>query len=68
MRVYNQDTANYTKLQPHLSLPELEQRYHSATVETWAQDEIRTGLKPVLRRVWAQKAEPVTAVVAQQYQ
>lgn len=31
--------------------------YPEAVVETWAQDEARRGLKPVLRRVWAPRGQ-----------
>lgn len=39
-----------------------------ASVELWAMDEHRIGLKPILRRVWAEKGATVTASVAPRYQ
>jgi hypothetical protein len=38
-----------------------------ASVEVWAQDEGRFGLKPVLRRVWAPRGQRPIAESAQQY-
>ena len=37
-------------------------------MELWAEDEARLGLKPILRRVWAPKAERPVAVVRQRYE
>jgi len=45
------------------------QRAHpAATVESWAMDEHRLGLKPIFRRVWARRSRPVPAVVRPRYQ
>ena len=38
-----------------------------ATVELWATDEHRIGLKPLLRRVWAPKGQRPTAVVQHRF-
>jgi hypothetical protein len=39
-----------------------------ASVELWAMDEHRIGLKTVLRRIWAPKGATVKALVAQRYE
>jgi hypothetical protein len=39
-----------------------------ASVEVWAMDEHRIGLKPILRRVWAPKGSGVSAQVSPRYQ
>jgi hypothetical protein len=53
-------------------LPEqvaLVQHQHSqASVQLWAMDEHRIGLKPILRRVWAPKGATVHVPVAQRYE
>jgi transposase len=36
-----------------MKLEKLEEAYPKASVELWAEDEARLGLKPVVRRVWA---------------
>jgi transposase len=39
-----------------------------AAVETWAQDEARLGLQPVVRRVWAPRGQRPTAWVHPRYE
>jgi len=39
-----------------------------ASVEVWAQDEHRIGLKPILRRVWIPKGKRPLAAVRPRYQ
>ena len=39
-----------------------------ATVELWAEDEHRVGLKPILRRVWARRGQRPRAVVRPRYE
>jgi transposase len=41
--------------------------FPQATVELWATDEHRIGLKPLLRRVWAPKGQRPTAVVRHRF-
>jgi hypothetical protein len=39
-----------------------------ATVELWAEDEHRVGLKPILRRVWARRGQRPRALVRPRYE
>jgi hypothetical protein len=39
----------------------VQQAHPTATVELWAMDEHRVGLKPVLRRVWTRRGQPCRA-------
>ena len=41
--------------------------FPQATVELWATDEHRIGLKPLLRRVWAPQGQRPTAVVQHRF-
>lgn len=41
----------------------IQQQYPDADVEIWCEDEHRIGLQPVMRRVWAQAADPPIATV-----
>ncbi|HET6519319.1 MAG TPA: transposase [Geminicoccaceae bacterium] len=43
-------------------------RHPGAAVEVWACDEHRAGLKPVLRRVWAERGRRPVAVAEPRYQ
>jgi hypothetical protein len=41
----------------------IKQEHPQATIELWAQDEHRIGLKPLIRRVWAKQGQrPIVAV------
>jgi len=42
--------------------------YPEALVELWAEDEMRLGLKPVMRRVWAPKGQRPTAKIKRRYE
>ncbi len=42
--------------------------FSDARIEHWAMDEHRLGLLPVLRRVWAPRGQPVTALVEPRYE
>jgi len=44
------------------------QRRQERTVELWAMDEHRVGLKPILRRVWARKGERPVVLVRPRYE
>jgi transposase len=46
----------------------VQQVHPQASVELWAMDEHRIGLKPILRRVWARKGATVKAPVAPRYE
>lgn len=46
----------------------LKEKYPSAKVELWAEDEHRLGLKPVMRKVWSPVGERPTAVVHHRYE
>lgn len=46
----------------------LQQAHPHATVELWAEDEHRVGLKPILRRVWARRGQPPRARVHPRYE
>jgi len=46
----------------------VQHQHPHASVEPWAMDEHRIGLKPILRRVWAPKGATVKAPVAQRYE
>lgn len=46
----------------------MQHQHPQASVELWAMDEHRIGLKPILRRVWAPKGATVNAPVAQRYE
>lgn len=54
------------------SVPELVRTVHHLLppdqVEFWGMDEHRIGLKPILRRVWAQRGQRPTVVVHPRYQ
>ena len=54
------------------ALPEkvakLKEAYPEAEVQLWAEDEMRLGLKPVIRRVWAPKGRRPTARVRRRYE
>jgi transposase len=49
-------------------LKELEEAHPHSEVELWAEDEMRLGLKPVIRRVWAPRGERPVARVHQRYE
>jgi hypothetical protein len=46
----------------------LQAKYPEASIEVWAMDEHRLGLKPVQRRVWEQQAEQPIAAVKWRFQ
>lgn len=46
----------------------LQAEYPEASIEAWAMDEHRLGLKPVQWRVWAQQAEPPIAAFKWRFQ
>ncbi len=46
----------------------LAERYPKATVEVWAFDEHRLGLKPIIRKVWAPKGQRPIAAVNYRYE
>ena len=46
----------------------IQHAHPQASVEPWAMDEHRIGLKPILRRVWAPKGATVKAPVAPRYE
>jgi DDE superfamily endonuclease len=46
----------------------LQQAHPDASVELWAEDEHRVGLKPILRRVWARRGQRPRAVVHPRYE
>jgi hypothetical protein len=46
----------------------LQHAYPDATIELWAEDEHRVGLKPILRRVWARRGQRPRALVRPRYQ
>jgi hypothetical protein len=46
----------------------LQEAQPQATVEVWAEDEHRVGLKPILRRVWTRRGQRPRAVVRPRYQ
>ncbi len=46
----------------------MQQAFPLATVELWATDQHRTGLKPILRRVWVRKGSRPRVTVQQRYQ
>jgi hypothetical protein len=48
-------------------LAELQAEHPEAACETWAMDEHRLGLEPVLRRVWSQRGERPHAPVHHRY-
>lgn len=43
-------------------------QHPTATVELWAEDEARLGLKPILRRVWSPRGQRPIAVVKPRYE
>jgi transposase len=45
-----------------------QQAHPEATLELWAMDEHRVGLKPILRRVWAPRGQRPIAVVHPRYE
>jgi hypothetical protein len=45
----------------------LKKAHPEAQVELWTGDEIRLGLKPLIRRVWAPNARRPTAKVRRRY-
>jgi hypothetical protein len=47
---------------------ELKEAYPEAEVRLWAEDEMRLGLKPVIRRVWAPKGKRPVAKVKRRYE
>ncbi len=47
---------------------EIARQFPNATVEVWAFDEHRLGLKPILRKVWARGGERPIAVVNYRYE
>lgn len=62
-----QEQANFkANLQPHLE--QLQQQHPTATIEVWAFDEHRLGLKPILRAVWAPIGERPIARVHHRYE
>jgi hypothetical protein len=50
------------------ALDQVQQASPEATVDLWAFDEHRIGLKPILRRVWTFNGQRPTAVVEHRYQ
>ena len=46
----------------------LQRAHPEATVQLWAEDEHRVGLKPILRRVWARRGQPLRAFVRPRYE
>ena len=46
----------------------LQQAYPRDTIELWATDQHRIGLKPILRRVWSPRGQRPGAVVQHRYQ
>ena len=46
----------------------LQAAHPQTSVEVWAQDEHRIGLKPILRRVWSPKGQRPVALVRPRYQ
>src|SRR5207248_3571402 len=46
----------------------LQHAHPDATVELWAEDEHRVGLKPILRRVWARRGQRPRAIVRPRYE
>jgi hypothetical protein len=49
-------------------LTELQAIHPQATVELWAEDEHRLGLKPILRRIWAKRGQRPIVLVRPRYQ
>ena len=49
-------------------MKEVRAAYPKARVELWAEDEMRVGLKPVLRRVWAPRGKRPVASVKRRYE
>jgi transposase len=64
--------ADPTEQEAFKKLPEaieqVQQAAPEATVELWAYDEHRIGLKPIVRRVWVFNGQRPTAVVQHRYQ
>lgn len=50
------------------AIEQVQQAAPQATVELWATDEHRIGLKPILRRVWVFNGQRPTVVVHHRYQ
>jgi hypothetical protein len=54
------------------NLPEqvkaLQQAHPESTVELWATDQHRIGLKPILRRIWVRKGSRPRVSVQQRYE
>ena len=46
----------------------IQQAYPEATVELWATDQHRIGLKPILRRIWVRKGSHPRVTVQQRFQ
>jgi transposase len=46
----------------------LKERYPTAKIELWCEDEHRLGLKPIIRKVWAPIGRRPTAKVHQRYE
>ncbi len=46
----------------------LKEAYPEAEVQLWAEDEMRLGLKPMVRRVWAPKGKRPTAKTKRRYE
>jgi DDE superfamily endonuclease len=46
----------------------VQQAFPDATVELWATDQHRVGLKPILRRVWVRKGSRPRVAVQQRFQ
>lgn len=49
-------------------MKELQQTFPEATIELWATDQHRVGLKPILRRVWVRKGSRPTVSVQHRFQ
>ena len=49
-------------------MEEVQREHPFASVEVWAEDEHRVGLKPILRRVWSPKGVRPTAAVRPRYE
>lgn len=51
-----------------MQVKNLKENYPEAEIELWFFDEHRVGLKPILRKVWAQVGERPMAVVSYRYE
>ena len=51
-RGIRRNKSNFSQKLPE-RVKELQQKHPDATIEVWAFDEHRVGLKPIIRRIWA---------------